>query len=444
MMKKHLRLNQREALLYCIKTKHPALFMEMRLGKTLVTIRRVKQYITCPMRLVFCPYEAMMGWEEELESENEKYELLIGSGNQRKEALKSIHYNQQKWYITNHQAHLSIGNELIEIPWDVIILDESSCIRHPQTKITKFFTENFREVSHRYALSGLPAPESESDYFCQLKFLNHEIWNEDNYWEFENNHFGWIGYEKLVSPEGSRYIARKLAKNCIFQSRDDYNLGGIIVNERRYVTLPRKVMRKYNIVERELILRHAGVEEQTVYQTTKRIWLRRLCGGFAGEDLISSTKAKEVKYLVNTELKKEQIILCAFFRKEVDFLYQYFRHTIPTGILHGGISQMKRRKEVKKFKKRMTRVLIIQPDCLRFGANLSFCDTIIMYSLPEKYETYQQVIARLIDVGSDKASLVLHLISTGTLEESMVESLIRKEGRSMRMKREAQRNCSVF
>jgi SNF2 family DNA or RNA helicase len=423
-MKKHLRLNQREAFLYTLQVKHPALFMEMRLGKTLVTIRRIKMYKTCPMKIVFCPYEAMMSWEEELQNEGQQYELIIGSKKQRQQIIKHIHYNENKWYVTNHQAHLSIGNELSSIPWNVVILDESSCIRHPQ--------------------SGLPAPESDIDYYCQLRFLDENIFDEANYYEFENNNFGRIGYEQLVSPEGSKYIAKRLAKNCLFQSRDDYNLGGIIVNERRYVTLPRKVMREYDRVEKELILRHGDCEEQTVYQTTKRIWLRRLCGGFAGTDLLSSAKAKELKYLVNTELKKEQIVVCAFFTKEIEFLYNYFRHTIPSDKLHGKISQKKRRESLKRFKRGETRVLFVQPGCLRYGANLSFCDTIIMYSLPDKYETYQQVIARLIDVDSEKISLVLHLISNNTLEESMIESLIRKEGRSLRMKREVQRLAKKY
>lgn len=441
---KHLRLNQREALLYSRRTNHPALFMEMRLGKTLVTIRRVKQYVNCPLRIIFCPYEAMQSWEDELNEAGEKYELIIGSKVQRQAQVKKIHYNQTKWYITNHQAHLSIGNELSNIPWDVIVLDESSCIRHPQTAITQYFVNNFRTADHRFALSGLPAPESDLDYFCQLQFLDPSIWIEENFYEFEHNNFGKIGYETLVSPKGSEYLASTLAKTCLFQSRDDYDLGGIIIHERRYVSLPSVIKNKYNTVEKELILRHGEVEEQTIFQTTKRIWLRRLCGGFAGEDLVSSFKAKELKYLVNTELKKEQVVICAFFRKEVDFLYNYFRHTIASGKLHGGISQLKRREEIKKFKRGQTRILFIQPDCLRFGANLSFCDTIIMYSVPEKYETYEQVIARLIDAGSDKASLVLHLISSGTLEESMVESLIRKEGRALRMKREAQRLAEKY
>lgn len=424
---------------YARIVQHPALFLEMRMGKTLVTIRRVQQYDDCPMRIIFCPYEAMISWEEELENEGQKYELLIGNRHEREKIIRKIHYNQEKWFITNLQAHLTIGNKLINIPWDVVVLDESSCIRHHTTKITQFFVDNFRDAEHRFALSGLPAPESDSDYYCQLQFLDNDIWEESNYYDFERKHFGFIGFEKLVSPEGSKYIAKTLSEHCLFQSRDDYDLGGITVYERRYVEMPRKVMRKYDKVEKELILRYGDYEEQTMYQTTKKIWLRRLSGGFANTKLISRAKAMQLKYLITNELKKEQVIVCAFFRKEVDFLYNMFKSKFNCGKLHGGISHKKRRETIKEFKKKALDIIFIQPDCLRFGANLSFCDTIIMYSVPEKYETYQQVIARLIDAGSDKICLVVHLISKGTVEESMVESLVLKEGRADRMKREVQR-----
>lgn len=444
-MNRKLRTNQREALKYARLTDHPALFLEMRLGKTLVTIRRVKQYSHCRKIIVFCPYEAMQGWEDDLTLEGESFTLIVGSGAQRKQMVTRLNFNHGRhWCITNLQAHLTIGEELAVLDWDVVILDESSCIRHPQTAITHYFTTNFRDVDHRFILSGLPNPESELDFFCQLQFLDPDIWNESNYYEFEHNHFGSIGYEKLISPGGSKYLSHKLAKNCLFQSRHDYDLGGIMVFERRYVKLPSSVQRIYDRAEKELILRYKNIEEQTIYQTTKRIWLRRLCGGFADKELMTDCKAKQLKYLLNTELKREQVIVTAFFRAEVDYLYNYFKHSCKCAALHGKVPPLKRKEIVKQFKQGKLDRLFVQPDCLRFGANLSFCDTIVTYSLPEKYETYQQFINRIVDAGSSKTTLILHLITEDTLEESMVESLILKEGRALRTKRDAQRLAKKY
>ena len=65
---RELRLYQVGALEYCQKVNHPALFMDMRLGKTIVTIRSIinEGYQRV---LVVCPSEVIDVWREELNLE---------------------------------------------------------------------------------------------------------------------------------------------------------------------------------------------------------------------------------------------------------------------------------------------------------------------------------------------------------------------------------------
>ena len=83
---KQLRPNQRDAFAYTMRVAHPALFMEMRLGKTLVAIRRVKTYADCSKILVVGPYSVLSGWEDDLMSDGELgIWRLTGTAEERRE-----------------------------------------------------------------------------------------------------------------------------------------------------------------------------------------------------------------------------------------------------------------------------------------------------------------------------------------------------------------------
>ena len=63
-MRRKLRPYQVDALKYA-SIQHPALFIEMRLGKTLITIRRIKRYPDCNKVLVVAPYSALNSWKKD-------------------------------------------------------------------------------------------------------------------------------------------------------------------------------------------------------------------------------------------------------------------------------------------------------------------------------------------------------------------------------------------
>ena len=130
-----LRPHQLEAFKYARSVRHPALFMEMRLGKTLVTIRRVNLYKPLdPQKglkiLIVAPSDVLGSWEDELDLEGEHNHLNLIYGLRTREArLKAIEKNPNtKWYLMNKEGYISVP-EIANtnfINWDCVVLDESS------------------------------------------------------------------------------------------------------------------------------------------------------------------------------------------------------------------------------------------------------------------------------------------------------------------------------
>ncbi|GAF93420.1 unnamed protein product, partial [marine sediment metagenome] len=205
-MKKKRRpwAHQVDAMNYCRQEKHPALFMDMRLGKNLVTIRRIKMYKPLDADqglrvLIVPPGSAIESWEEDLDLEGETDVSLIMASTRKKR--KQLLMDGHKWNIINKEGFLavpeiggrehcelcggsgknpetkkscgrchglgSIGMGELPVNWDAAVLDESTSIKNPKAKITKFFLRTFRDCPHRWILAGMPNPEGPLEFWSQ-------------------------------------------------------------------------------------------------------------------------------------------------------------------------------------------------------------------------------------------------------------------------------------
>ena len=428
-----LRDYQKLMLKYCMETQNPFLAVQMRLGKTIVTIRstRVKG---SHKNLVVAPYSALYSWMDELEKENQYQHGVIELFGNRKQRLHSLE-EKGRWFLLNKEGHYTIP-EVADIHWNSVILDESHFIKGARTGVSDFYIQNFRNADTRYCLTGTPAPESELDYYNQIRFLGHNYWKEKNFYQFKHKNFGVINYEAYISPEGSKYLTKTLARRCYFLSRDDVNLGGIKIYETRYVELSPKVRAIYNQVEKEFVLSYLDEEQETIYATTKYIWLRRLCGGFADKEFISYTKIKELKYLMDTELKNQPLVILCKHVNEVRKVTKYLSKWWKIGMIYGDVDKKKARpKIIKDFQEGRLDHVCCQPESVKNGTDFSRSDVIVFYSTPDPGETRQQVEDRIVNTSTNNSNLIIDLICKHTVEEKALKSVKRKESKQKMMKR---------
>lgn len=438
-----LRLHQKQAFYYCCDTPNPALFMEMRLGKTLVIIRWSK-YVRLWKNLIVAPYSAIPGWIDELTLEGEdKYGIVELTG-MRDKRLRSFDesFDTNKWFLINKEGYLTLPEVADSCyHWDLITVDESTCIKSHDTQISKFYTDNFRKVPHRSILTGTPAPESELDYYMQCKFLDERIFDERDYWTFRNNNFGIVNFKTLISPRGSKYVPERLAKHCFFMSRRDVHLGGLKIYEKRFVQMPPQIREVYNKISREFLLEYAGeIRDVTVYAPTLYTWMRRLFGGFIDGSFVFNQKLTELIYLLKSELKGQQIVIGCKFTEEIEFISdELSKLGYRVGTIYGKIPQLDRVVIYRSFQSGAIDLLVVQPECFKYSVNLSCASVVAFYSTPESGETRRQFEDRVIDLGKMDSCLVLDFVVQDTVEEDILDNLVRKEGNQEMMKKMVQR-----
>lgn len=444
-----LRFYQKDGVKYCLQNQHPALFWQMRLGKSLVVIRAEKIKQT-KQKLIVCPYSAMLSWEEELTKENCKYHIIEGNSQdiQLKTKVKKgrltllkENYSDVDYVLCSKEAH-RYTPEIADFHWDALILDEAHCLKGAPKKskktgdpnMVRFFVENFRNVGSRYILTGTPAPENELDYFNLIRFLDHSYWSFKSYWGFKSKLFFTDNrYNLNLKPGAYDAIAKTIAKYCSVLNRHDVNLHGDTIEMIRKISITPKVRGIYNSIEKEFAIYLNGEIKETVWATTKHLWLRRLCGGWADKEFISHTKLKELQNLLNAQFKKEQTVIFAIFKKEVKKIYKTLDRSYKVAFINGDVPKKDRKQIMLNFREGKIQHLICQPNCMKEGANLSNSDIEIFYSLPESGNVYEQVKERFIDVMYSGSKLILYLLIVNSIEEVIYKNLKFKHSKAQRM-----------
>ena len=436
-----LRDYQRRGVQYARRVVHPALFWEMRLGKTLVTIRTVKTYGP-GLVLVVAPFSAFQGWREDLWAEGEGApDELTGTNKRRRGRLQdglneAVIAGRRRWFLLNSQGWRAI-REIAGISWLSVILDESTFIKEPKVKCTRFFISNFRRVPHRWILSGTPAPEIDLDFWAQCAFLDPAIFGPENFWEFRQKWAEQVRFDWILKPEGKRFISSRLAGRVSFLTRADVRLGGVKIRQKRLVMLPPAARAIYKKTARTFVLDLPGEKEarRTIYAGQRHIWFRRIADGYipdAPSPVVHSAKLDELRGLLAGPLAGQQTVVWAVYVPEVEWLAQ----SIPGAeYIHGDVPPAKRDQKKKDFQAGRIRHLVVQPETMKFGSKLTAAGALIYFSSPEGALTRSQSEDRAIDLSRQDNALVIDIIAAETIDEDIATSLLRKETRAETLRR---------
>jgi len=424
--------HQTDMLRYLKSHRYAALFVDMRLRKTLPVIRVTKQY---KYILVVGPYSALYGWQEQIALEGLAYKLLRGK---RDERLAELQHRAQ-YTLVSKEAHLVIP-EIAEMAWDCIVLDESPFIKNYQSKVSKFYTENFRTVNRRIIMTGTPAPENELEYFQQLYFLDPGILGCKSWWEFRSRYFtNAIESERLwfISKRGRQFLGKQLAKHCFFLKRQDFDLGGIKQYETRKFELPENVRKIYDKVEKDFIL--AIPEEKPVltkWCIQQFLWLRSLCSGSVQNKVLHKEKVNALLELLQGELAGQQVIIWCAYTAELIWLSE----SLNVNPVYGKVDIHERERLRLKFQRGESRYFLAQPSCFKHGTDLSAATTMVYFSSPLGRETREQSEDRFVDISKNDALLVIDLVAEKTVEED-IQSAMRKKVKRNEFMQEIVRAC---
>lgn len=441
--------HQTRAFAYGTGEPHPAFFMEMRTGKTLVTIRWAKSLSGVRRILIVAPLTVLETWERELREEGESFTTCYGvSQVKRKEAIAEAWFkgeNRRHWLLMNYEGLLNLGDVktvrragrlrrvrqvpgFCFLPWCIVGLDESTKIKNPSAQITKVCIGGFRNAAHRTLLTGLPNPEGDLDLVSQFLFLDGHFMGYTDFWHARNELFEKKGYTWVHREGVKTRIKQYVHRRAFVLTAAQAGMPSKVQYQTRRVEPSPAQRRMYKQVEDEYAaVLLSGEEVSTQWVLTQRLWLQRIAGGFDPEEnLLSTAKSEELKTLLKGELANRKVIVWFKFRAELEHCREVLTKAgIACVSLMGGESLTSRTGKLEAFRGR-TRVLLAM-EKLSFGFDASVADTAIYYSNEWSNQDRSQSEKRIVHPMKKRTHLIIDLVTRGTIDEEVVKTVKEKK-----------------
>lgn len=450
-----------------------ALLMEMGTGKTRVTIEILEDMIDKGARLILiiAPLTVLHVWQDEWAKWATSPVLFINArklGSHGIDTALEVSKYAPVIVLLNYESSYrlgvkvvdgvsksgravkrkkKVGTTIVDPKWDVAVLDESTAIKTPGSKQSRFIRKMLsRRCRKRLVLTGSGYMKRPCDIWGQINFLLDP--REDVEWFprtkaafdadyviphpiFKHSVLGYRNTDQLV--EKLNRIAILLKKSDVLDLEDP-------VESVRYVELPPRVAALYKRITDE---KYAELEEfeagggvvsmQHVFPLILK--QAQIASGFVtpddeGEDdrpsptHLHDEKLKELYYLLDERAGEPTIVVTqANFEEQMikDMVKKKFK--FDAKVLNGSVPSSERGAMIAGVKE--DPVFIVKQSVAARGIDLRFADTTIWFSHRFDTEAYYQMRARNHRGGQTKTIHYIHILCQKTIDMTIFNSLKR-------------------
>jgi len=414
-------------------TPRCGLFLEMGLGKTVVTLTALNELIydrfEIAKALVIAPLRvAEDTWSRESEKWNHLRHLriskILGTPTQRRRALA----READIYIINRENVVWLCNELSQIgdgwDFDAVVIDELSSFKSPKAQRFKALRKTITRSSRVIGLTGTPAPNGLIDLWSQIYLLDGGERLGKTVTGFRERYFvpnqrnQTTIFNYTPKPETERRINELISDICISMKAEDWLEMPERIDSIQSVRLSEKEMAGYEKFEKEQYLQFLEGEVTAASAAALTGKLLQYSNGaiYLPEGGYVKTSDKKLDMLEEVaEAAGGKPILCFYsFRHDLERIQERFPKA----------KKLEGSKEIEAWNNGDIPMLLAHPAGAGHGLNLQAGGHIIVwFGLTWSLELYQQANARLYRQGQTEAVIIHHLITEGTMDSRVLESL---------------------
>ena len=424
---------QQEAFEFLLDHEEAGLFLDMGLGKTVITLTAMKALdwdwskalVIAPKRPAIDTWPEELNKWEHLRSWPVTYKVAVGSASERQSAVDAL---ADITIINRENVQWLVDYWKTRWPYDFIVIDELSSFKSSRSKRFRSLKKVRKKVKRIWGLTGTPAGNGYMDLWaeCYLldggKALGKTITGYREAYFYPGRRNGNIIYEWVLRKGSEDLILEKVKPFCISMKTEDYiDLPEFTTIEKRF-TLSPKAKAAYKMMEKDKLLE---VDEEEIDAVNAAVLTGKLLqistGEIYAEDKqvieIHEDKLDTMQSLVE-ELACDNALVFYQYRHERDRLMKAFPEAVD--IQEDGA--------IQRWKAGKIKMLLAHPQSAGHGLNLqSGGSVIIWYSLPMSLELYQQACKRLHRQGQKEKVRNYVLMGKGTYEEIVFDQILKNK-----------------
>lgn len=425
---------QRYAAEFIITHPISALFLDMGLGKTSITLTAInnllfdsfeihKVLVVAPLRV------ARDTWSSEIEKwehlKNLRYSVVIGTAQERISVLST----PADIYIINRENIQWLVEESgLPFDFDMAVIDELSSFKNHQSKRFRAFMKSRPKLKRIVGLTGTPAGNGLMDLFAEFKLLDMGERLGRFIGQYRNTYFqpdkrnGMVIYSYKPLPNAEQQIYDKISDITISMKAADHLKMPELISSEYTVRLSENEKEKYDRLKKDLIFSTEDNEVTAANAASLSNKLSQMANGavYSDEESVIQIHDRKLDALedIIESMNSKPLLVAYWFKHDLEQIRKRFE-----------IREIKSSEDISDWNSGKIPVALIHPASAGHGLNLqNGGSTLVWFGLTWSIELYQQTNARLWRQGQTADTVVIqHIIAKGTIDEQMMKALKTKD-----------------
>lgn len=429
---------QEEAIEKIITTPRCGLFLDMGLGKTVITLTAISELMFNRFEiskvLIIAPKRvAEDTWTRESEKWDHtgifKISKIMGTAKQRLEGLEDnadiyvVNRENVKWLIEECRKRRSWK-------FDMLVIDELSSFKSSSSQRFRALKSVLPMVKRIVGLTGTPTPNGLMDLWSQMYLLDQGARLGKTIGGYRERYFtpgmrnGYAVFNWNPKPEAQKAIQDKISDICVSMKAADYLQLPERINNTVKVIMNDKEKQIYDDFEKEQLMEFddkSAVVALSAATVSNKLLQIANGGAYDSNGNVKKFHERKLEALADIlEFNQEPVLVFYNFKFDYDNLKEYFRELNPCTLENS--------EDIRNWNEGKIRLLLAHPASVGHGLNIQAGGHIIVwYGLTWSLESYQQVNARLYRQGQTKNVIIHHLVNEGTVDEDVMKALERKD-----------------
>ena len=434
-----------------------AWFMEMGTGKTKVCIDNIAMLYDSgklDRSLVIAPNGIKRNWRNELSvhmADHVNYRVAVWSASPKKKEKDEL---EQLSVMTDDLSILIMNIEALSTPRGVdfarsfifsgscfMVVDESTTIKNHAARRTKNIMKIANLAKYRRIMTGSPVTKSPLDLFSQVEFLGPWLLEQSNYYAFraryaviQQRNVGSHSFQHVVSYQRldeltcilREFSTRILKEDCLDLPEKLYT--------KRVVSMTPEQLKAYVEMKKQAMTFFEDNPMTAASVLTQMTRLHQIvCGHVKTDDgQVRTLKNNRIKELLQVLQETDgKVIIWAVFRHDIqtiekEIANEYGKETVAS--YYGDTKDSIRQSIVDSFMDSDSdlRFFIGNPKTGGYGLTLTCSHTVVYYSNDYSLEVRMQSEDRAHRIGQEDKVTYVDLMTEGTIDEKIVNSLNNK------------------
>ena len=423
---------QQYAIEHIEKNKISALFLDMGLGKTSITLSAINNLLFDNFEihkvLTICPLRvAKNTWCDEIKKwdhlRNIKYSIVVGT---EKERISALNEKADIYIINRENVDWLVNKSGYKFDFDMIVIDELSSFKNHQSKRFKSLMKIRPKVKRIVGLTGTPSSNGLMDLFAEFKVL--DLGERLGYFigQYRNTYFkpdktnGAIVYSYKPLPNAEDSIYEKISDITVSMKASEYLKMPELVISNYKVEMSDNEKKQYDEMKKNLICEIKDGEITVSNAGSLSNKLSQFANGavYDDEQNIVEIHSRKLDALVDIieSMNGKPLLVAYWYKHDLQRIKERF-----------DVREIKTGNDIADWNKGKIPVALIHPASAGHGLNLQQGgSTLVWFGLTWSLELYQQTNGRLYRQGQKNTVVIQHIVTKGSIDEQILKALERK------------------